>query len=362
MKVTRELRFRGISLRLAAVLKSPRLSVMALAMQFGEQATAQDAYRPLSLVPSDVTLARVDELLQPWEIQPSAVDDIMPTTDEQARHVALIYSAARTLLLYHTLDGSGPLAIDKLEIAIARLVARFSILRTVFMPHRNSFLQVVLKRSDTHTAVVEASNGDTLDMVCDRSVENDVVEDLLFGTCLTRFIIIHCKDQYRIVCRISHAQHDGMSIANMWTAFEALCSTDRVPRAPDNKHSFAQHMRTLAKLDTPAALSHWQRLLNKSSPTRLKAQSTCQLNFDEGPSITSTIFEQSMRSIDYTFATVLKAAWAAVLAKFCAKQDVVFGTLINGRSEADAQEILGPCSPDDDRQRLSRAGPPCYCE
>ncbi|KAK4626398.1 Nonribosomal peptide synthetase 1 [Fulvia fulva] len=180
-------------------------------------------------------------------------------------------------------------------------------------------------------------------MASDRLVETDVAEALAFGTCLTRFSIVRGQDQYRIVCRISHAQHDGMSMANLWTAFEELCSAAGPTKLSGNKHSFPLHMYALAMLDRPAAIGYWQGLLNKSSPARLRPRSTYQLNFDEGPSITSTILEQKMPSIDYTFATVLKAAWSTVLAKFCKNPDIIFGTLINGRSRAEAQEIFGPC-------------------
>lgn len=50
-----------------------------------------------------------------------------------------------------------------------------------------------------------------------------------------------------------------------------------------------------------------------------------------------------INSEDLTFANVLKAAWAYVLARHSATNDIVFGSLVHGRGQAGSQDVFGAC-------------------
>jgi hypothetical protein len=50
-----------------------------------------------------------------------------------------------------------------------------------------------------------------------------------------------------------------------------------------------------------------------------------------------------INSEDFAFANVLKVAWAYVLAGHSATNDVVFGSLVHGRSQPGSQDVFGAC-------------------
>jgi hypothetical protein len=70
---------------------------------------------------------------------------------------------------------------------------------------------------------------------------------------------------------------------------------------------------------------------------------THELSYGEGPFVTKELPRTALLSSDFTYSTVLKAAWAYVLAQNCATDDIVFSSLTHGRSLPGTQEVFGDC-------------------
>ncbi|KAG5933953.1 hypothetical protein E4U60_004179 [Claviceps pazoutovae] len=96
-------------------------------------------------------------------------------------------------------------------------------------------------------------------------------------------------------------------------------------------------------MDKQKAKDYWQKVLQGSVRTAIKHQTTHRLAYALGPTIIKTIPVFELYSDEFTFATILKAAWAYVLAKYSATQDVVFGSLVHGRNQPGTQCVFGPC-------------------
>jgi amino acid adenylation domain-containing protein len=342
MNLVGQARSAGLSLTIADVLKHPTLSNMARATLSaqGQRDMGHLPYQILSLLPANLPRSDLSALLGKWGIKMDVVQDILPTTDEQARYVAMTYSAARGLLLYHTLDGEGIADVHKVQDACAELIARFDMLRTVFIAYKDSFLQVILKEVESNILVLEVQD-ENLDDCTGQLVRDDTIKNIHPGAPLVQFTLIWSGERYRLIMRISHAQHDGMSLAKLWTAFEEAYQGRSHPI--HDKSSFALHMNLLNSCDRPEALKYWRALMRDSIPMTLKHRTTYMLNYDEGPFITSTIKRCHLQYNDFTFFTVLKAAWAYVLARNFANPDVVFGYLTNGRGHSSSQDVFGPC-------------------
>ena len=71
--------------------------------------------------------------------------DAFPVTDFQALAVAGTLVESRWMLNYFTFDGSGFLDLERLRRSVSKLVQRYDILRTVFIPCGNRFFQVQLR-------------------------------------------------------------------------------------------------------------------------------------------------------------------------------------------------------------------------
>ncbi|KAJ4159570.1 uncharacterized protein LMH87_008468 [Akanthomyces muscarius] len=280
------------------------------------------------------------------------VEDILPVTDHQARCIALTHSANRNLLLYHTMDGSGAPNISKLRATCAALVQRYDLLRTVFVAHNDIFLQVVLKEIDVYVPVFTIQNGTDFDAQTEQIRKHDLTMQIPYGRPLTRISILHnvAQQTYRIIVRMSHAQHDGMSLVKMWDAFEemyneSLTSTNRIiPRSEDiRKASFSNYMFSLSRMNKESALEYWRRLLDGSTMTTMTKPATYKLSYGEGPSMAVEIPRSAVEGGEFTFSTILKSAWAYTLAHATAEDDIVFGTLTHGRGLPGVDDVFGAC-------------------
>jgi hypothetical protein len=127
----------------------------------------------------------------------------------------------------------------------------------------------------------------------------------------------------------------------MWTAFDNNYNSLEIVN--DVVPSFAHHLHSISLLDREKTSEYWSKLLKGSSQTELRRQSTFQLEYATGPEVVKTLSNAMINSEDFTFANVLKAAWAYVLARYSASNDVVFGSLVHGRDQAGSQDAFGAC-------------------
>ncbi|KAG8414750.1 Nonribosomal peptide synthetase [Metarhizium acridum] len=342
MKLAQRARSQGFHLAVADILMSPKLSQMASCLKDlnGESVAHALEYRRFSLLPPE-SRPEIEQILIEHGISTDNVQDIIPVTDQQARYLLTTYTTARSAVYYHTLDHDGDYDLGQMQHACASLIRRLDMMRTVFIAYKDSFLQAVLANLDLDIGVFETATSG-LDEYTLGLKKQDLLCDLQFGQPLTKISVIRQtqEQKYRIVIRLSHAQYDGTALAKMWAAFE-----DAYKSAPpgDAKTSFSHYMHTLSLLDKQKATEYWRKMLQGSTRTAIKHQTTHRLGYGLGPNIVKTIPASSLQSEEFTFATVLKAAWSYVLARYSATEDVVFGSLIHGRNQPGTQDVFGPC-------------------
>lgn len=342
MKLTQRARGQGLLLAVADILMSPKLSQMASCLRSQDRELAPHAvdYQRFSLLPPE-TRPAVEQILIDHGISMDNVQDILPVTDQQARYLLTTYTTARSAVYYHTMDLGGDFDIARIQSACDYLIRRLEILRAVFIAYKNSFLQAVLSQVGVDIRIFETAT-ESLDEYTLTLKKKDLLCDLPFGKPPTAVSIIRQtrEQKTRLVIRLSHAQYDGTALAKMWAIFE-----DAYNSAPsgDAEASFSQYMHTLSRLDKQKATEYWQNVLQGSNRTAIKHQTTHRLGYGLGPNIVKTIPTGNLQSDEFTFATILKAAWSYVLARYSATEDVVFGNLIHGRNQPGTQDIFGPC-------------------
>lgn len=342
MKLAQRARSQGFHLAVADILMGPKLSQMASRLECLDGRSVAHAleYRRFSLLPPE-SRPEIEQILVEHGISTDNVQDILPVTDQQARYLLTTYTTARSAVYYHTLDHDGDFDLGQMQRACASLIRRLDMMRTVFVAYKDSFLQAVLMNLDLDVGVFETATS-SLDGYTLELKKQDLLCDLQFGKPLTKIRVIRQtrEQKYRIVIRLSHAQYDGTALAKMWAAFEAAYKS-----APpgDAKTSFSHYMHTLSLVDKEKATEYWRIMLQGSTRTAIKHQTTHRLGYGLGPNIVKTLPASSLQSEDFTFATVLKAAWSYVLARYSATEDVVFGNLVHGRNQPGTQDIFGPC-------------------
>ncbi|EAQ90170.1 hypothetical protein CHGG_06789 [Chaetomium globosum CBS 148.51] len=314
MKLAGEARDHGLSLTVADVFRNPCFDGMVARVRtttdlhaigsdlvksnsgtMTPQSSNGDSYERFSLLAA----SNVDAFLQA-SIVPQVcvfrggISDVLPATDFQSLSVAGALLESRWMLNYFYLDGKGPLNVVHLKRACFRVVQALDILRT---------------------------------RLC------------TFGRSLP-------AAPTQAVLRISHAQYDGVCFPKILAALPSWPNRgEAVPRPP----TFANYLRASAGALTSEHYQHWKQLLAGSSMTEIVRRDGPNYNRNSAGTtptcLKSTARLPPVESGHITTATIVKAAWAYVLAQVSASSDIVFGHTISGRNAAveGVGNMVGPC-------------------
>ncbi|EEP79830.1 predicted protein [Uncinocarpus reesii 1704] len=271
------------------------------------------------------------------------IADVLPVTDFQGLAITGSLLESRWMLNYFFLDGNGPLDLKQLKLSVFRLVHAVDVLRTVFLPHGDRFLQVVLRKMRPDFFVYETESN--MDEFTAMLQQRDRDQGPRLGEPFFSFTVVKQKDTdyHRLILRFSHAQYDGVCLPKILMALQSAYHDEPLPPMS----SFTNYVRTTASTITSDHYQHWRTLLKGSRMTdiirrhgpnyRRSAGSTTQLK--------QIILLPSIAHGSITTATVVKSAWALVLAQLSGRSDVVFGHTISGRNATipGVESTVGPC-------------------
>jgi amino acid adenylation domain-containing protein len=338
----------GIQLTVGDVFRRPILADMASSAITVDQKTEikLEAYKPFSLM----EVASVDALVSDISAQigrkEEEIADVLPATDFQQLAAVHAMLKTRGMLNYMFLDGDrkAPLDVELMESACKQMVKQNDILRTVFAPVGTDFVQVVLADPEISFQVYETF--EDMESFSDNLCKEDLKAPLRLGDLFVKFMVVKKfrSSQHRLVMRISHAQYDGLSLPEMWKslqgAFNGATSSEQSTSTP-----FSTYLTAAASIKTTESYQYWKDLLAGSTMTQIVAHSKPAYSNEYDSNIKRTIPNPSLGSSGATFASLLKAAWAVVLANATGKSDIVFGHVISGRNipNSDADKIVGPC-------------------
>ena len=150
-----------------------------------------------------------------------------------------------------------------------------------------------------------------------------------YGSRLCRYGIIEeaSGDRYFVLV-IHHAIFDGWSMqVIMDTLFRAYKGAD-VPVLPP----YAGFIKYTSELDVEAASAYWRTQLEDAQRASFPPMSTTgESGKSESRTMTTSIAFPRSTQTSITKATILRTAWAMVLARYCETDDICFGTTVSGR-------------------------------
>ena len=273
-----------------------------------------------------------------------AIVDAFPVTDFQAVALAGTLVEAKWMLNYFIFDGAGFLDLERFRKSAIGLVQFFDILRTVFVPCGNRFLQVVLRTLRPSIQIYETT--DDFDGYTRHLRDHGPGACPRLGDAYVQFIVIKKPTSlaHRIIIRLSHAQYDGICLSKILEAFKAIYEgKDTTPSPPFSE--FVMEARA-----SDAHYDYWKGLLRGSTMTNVvhrgrPAYRASDLTTTALPGVRRTIKMPSNGVKNFTVATILKAAWTVTLAQLSGSSDVVFGNLVSGRNLAmtGVESVVGPC-------------------
>ncbi|MEE1739792.1 amino acid adenylation domain-containing protein [Streptomyces sp. BE147] len=156
---------------------------------------------------------------------------------------------------------------------------------------------------------------------------------------LLRFaVIVVGPDQYRLVLTSHHILLDGWSIHLLLDELFKLYGNGADPLELAPVTPYRQYLAWLSETDRDAAIAAWRNALaGLPEPTLIAADRPVPVQMSEQTwtALDEAFFEAlaaRAREFGVTVSTLLQAVWGVVLAAITGRDDVVFGSVVSGRS------------------------------
>lgn len=299
--------------------------------------------------------------------QPSLSPVEEPSVDRAADPVS---SAQRRLWLLHQLSPApaeynvqrvlrltGPLDADRLAGALAALHQRHSALRSTFYSD-NGRPQLVLHDGRFKLARTD-HHGDAEGALHRAQADIDQPFELSTGPLWRARLITLSAEEHLLVLVFHHIVIDGGSFPVIWRDLASLYGGQQsLPAAPDYQRQACDAVTSL-----PAGLRFWREHLTGAPAAELPADRPRPLRRSgRGAAHRFRLDTRSVtglhdlaRALGTTYFVVGLAAFAAVLARFADSSEVVVGTPVSGREDAEAERTVG-CFINTIALRLTRLG------
>jgi amino acid adenylation domain-containing protein len=346
MRLAGMARRHGLHLPVSYIFRYPILSEQANAMKTLAESDSTEKYRPGSLLGVNNIAAFFHSELsaQVPQYQSQDVEDILPTTELQS---SLLLGNNVTYSRLHM--SNTEVNSEQLEQACRALVRKHAILRTVFVTFRGMIIQAVLHNAIFQLAKIECIE-ENLWEFSEKLCRQYATSPVPFGSLhFQPYLVSRSKSDHMLIIRMTHAQYDGVSFPLL---SRDLTSAYNGTHLQDTAPSFAHYLHYRLRHQTKSGEAHrfWREYLRNAEMTDNRAM--CRTT---GPGLLNEENEflvKPLRDIPLpvapegiTLATLVKAAWAVVVARAAGRRDVVFGHIVNGRDAPlqDVDTISGPC-------------------
>lgn len=310
------------------------------------RAVAAARIQGLSLSVRDILLHQSIAALSPYMTSlPNALDTLPPSdsvTDVQKWMLNHHVARPDVGMTWFALDAAGPLIGGRMADACRKLLATIEILHTGFVVRDREWKRVV--PAAVQPEVQSFRTDTTISKWTAEYIKRKGFRPIDGARPLVDIALCTTRWEHTILISMSHAIYDGMCITSFWSSLKDLYETGRTtPRS-----SFSQYIGQVEKGRTAEASRYWASLLQNATLTSVGNVTPQDREFVwEAGLIGPTAVEIGGKlPPGTTCATVLKSAWALVLARHTGRNDVTFADLVSGRYGVDASvaDVLGMCS------------------
>ncbi|KYK54269.1 hypothetical protein DCS_06226 [Drechmeria coniospora] len=287
-----------------------------------------------------IKLVLAPQIEIPWH----DVMDAAEATSQQVQHLESSLYQPRADINCLLFDFNGPVSLPRLRAACEALTGMHHILRTAFAVHERHVYQVTIKSFRPEFNHQRCSSR-SLDLCVNQAVAESQALPVRLGQPVTKFTFLEADQQCKLMMRYSTAQ---ISVTAMPQIVKDLIklysySQEEEPRRP----SFLEYARLMQGTNVEDQVKHWRARLEGASLTQVVPHSKPCGPAADRETLHETVDVLSLSEFGLGFDTVLKTAWAMVLATLSGATDVVFGELVEGwrvRLEAgmDVSSVVGP--------------------
>ncbi|KAK4249149.1 non-ribosomal peptide synthetase [Corynascus novoguineensis] len=331
-------RQQSISISIADILRGVTLTELSQAVVIVESPQApQDTSpappattpSPVPLNPNTIKQVFIEKVIAPGVgVDASVIGDAAEASSAQIRYIETGMLGSRTNINYLIFNFSGAVDSKKLEDSCKTLASIHPILRTAFVPHNRRVYQAVIKSNGIEFRRHYCPTWRLSNML-DKVIKKDETTPIRFETPITKFMFLDGGKQSILILRLSKAQYDDLSVALLVKDLKKLYDgSQKPPRRP----TYCDFVRTTQTANSLGAEEYWRALLEGSAVTQVVAHPQPYAMSTNVQTVRNPALSLgSLSSLGLSFETVLKGAWAMVLANLSASSDVVFGELIDGR-------------------------------
>jgi amino acid adenylation domain-containing protein len=314
---------RGLVLTVANIFGHPRLSDMALAIT-EEADTSLEEAKPFSLLEGDHVDSMLKTVRQRCNLpDASTIEDLFPCTKFQEAMMALAIQIPGSYISKQIVKLPEHIDTAKFKSAWEETVSHCPNLRTRILLIGGTLLQALVKEP----VIWEDTNGVDIQSYLQRTNSFTIGH----GTPLSRFALVEDrtrKTRY-FICVSHHSIFDG------WTLRIALDTLTRIyhGKTPSVLQSYAGFIKYVSEIDAAKAGEYWREQLLGAQPATFPPPLRHGHQTKNKTSLVFTRTIPSPRTSDFslTKATVLRATWALLMARYCDTDDVTFGVAVSGR-------------------------------
>ncbi|PVH81870.1 nonribosomal peptide synthase [Cadophora sp. DSE1049] len=337
MRLVGAARSLGISLTVIDIFRNPRLCDMAqvcgtLVVEEEQQIL------PFSLLPSGEPVdSIVDEVACQCKVDKESVLDVYPCSLLQEGLLTLSIKQPGAYVAKNIFKLPADIDVEKFKMVWGQTVEDVDILRTRIIHMKSgTFLQALIEYKPIHW----------YSSSCFKDVDlNEISIPSSNGGSLTRYTIVSDDKtgEFYFVWHIHHALYDGWSLPMVLKRVENayLDSSSRF-----SKSSYSMFIKYLSEVDEEASDEFWKtRLLEASQLQFPQDQHVVTDQARDNRTLTHTTpISRNTASMGITVPTIIRAAWALVVAAYSGSNDVVFGEIFAGRDIAvqGITDIIGP--------------------
>lgn len=330
MNLVRYSRAEGFQLSVQDILENLTLCDMAKAMVPAQPDEVQ-SLRPFQLLGQDGEVTPLN-IAAETGMDPGMILDAYPCSPLQAGMMALSNTIPGSYVARHTLELPANMSASCFMGAWETIVADADVLRTTIVDTDSYGTVQVVDRSS-----IKWQQGSDLEAY----MQADEQKPMNMGDSLTRHAIVSESQRTVFVLTIHHSVYDGLSLDILFKDLAQVLQGGIPPNRPQFR-DFIQHVKTTNA--DKATENFWHTEFTDSDLATFPSLPSASHRPVANESLAHTIKLNRSGPSDFTTATLIKAAWSLLQARYCDAPGTVFGCTLSGRNSSvlGVEDIIGP--------------------
>ncbi|KAL6787540.1 hypothetical protein J3E68DRAFT_445398 [Trichoderma sp. SZMC 28012] len=321
MIVAAEIRKAGYHVTVADIFNHPALRDLSSQVQpIASRVT--EIFAPFSLLGSAFNkMEFLQELSSQYNIDPTLVRDAYPSTSLQEGLLSLTSKQDTGYVMRAVFKLPSSIKVEKLRDAWQTVFHALPILRTRLIQHStHGTVQVVV---DEKIQWATASN-------LDEYLEADAKRQMGPGKPLTRYAVVQDTsglDKW-LVWTVHHALYDGWSLPLILDSVRKVYQGSKLNPGPQ----YQAFINYITHQDHAQTTRYWKEMLDGSGCVSFPTLSPFIDQPATDKSVEYSILQPRQRLSGVTTSNLVRAAWALVVGRTTAVEEVVFGATVSGRN------------------------------